>query len=176
MPSHATTYHLSSQTTTCIDTKVPVLVITTPPKIWCPKVKLDYIPLDYATDVDDEFFIYKSHGQALIQWPLPDAIPTCDDIQLWDDTYLQELHANLRIGPTTTPELCEQLVSIIKDNWDAFFEAGVQRCILGFEFCVDTGASAPVCCHQPCYGPHEGAIIQEQIDALKNDQLLRECE
>ena len=100
----------------------------------------------------------------------------CTDIQPWTDSFTNELTSNLRIGPDTSQATAAQIICIIKANWDAFFAARVSRPILGFEFCIDTGALPPVCCRQPNYGPHESHIIQQQIDNLKTDHLIRECE
>ena len=64
---------------------------------------------------------------------------------------------------------------LIQRHWDAFYEAGVIKCILGYEFTLDTGKSQPVCCPQPNYGPHESKIIMEQLDALLHNNWIKEC-
>lgn len=151
-----------------------ILIIDVPPKIWRPKVKSSYEPLDYATDIDDDYFIYKQFGKTL-KSDINTNIPQRTDLQIWDDKFLPELQSNLRVGVDATPEIQDRIVSIIKTNWDSFFEAGTRRPILGFEFCIDTGGAAPICCRQPCYGPHESKIIQQQVDALLADGLIREC-
>ena len=136
---------------------------------------MNYTPIDYANDIDEDLFIHKQYGKSLLQQTTPKDIPPRDDLQLWDNDFLPELTTNLKIGSDASPEIKAQIITIIKDNWDAFFEAGVRRPILGFQFCIDTGASEPVCCQQPSYGPHESKIIQQQINALKHDGLIREC-
>ena len=74
-----------------------------------------------------------------------------------------------------TPDIKDHLIAIIKTHWDAFYEAGAFRPILGFEFCIDTGAAQPTCSHQPTYGPHKSKIIQCQVNALLNIGIIHEC-
>ena len=45
--------------------------------------------------------------------------------------------------------------------------------MLGFEFCIDTGACPPVACRQTHYGVHEGPIIQQHIDTLIRNKHIR---
>ena len=47
--------------------------------------------------------------------------------------------------------------------------------ILHFEFAIDTGGSAPVCCRKPRYGPHESKIIMTQIQVLLDNGWIRPC-
>jgi hypothetical protein len=56
-----------------------------------------------------------------------------------------------------------------------FYPAGIWFPILGFEFCIDTGASPPVCCRKPHYSPHEGKIIMEQICVLLHNEWILPC-
>jgi len=147
-----------------------------PPKVWRPKVKSAYIPITYADAVDDNFYLHKQFGKAHKSNPInDDSIPTHNDLQLWDNNFLPELTTNLQIGADATPEIAARIKSIIIDNWDAFFKAGVHQPILGFEFCIDISGAPLVCCHQPCYGPHKSRIIQQQVDALLTDGLIQEC-
>ena len=139
-------------------------------------MQLDYIPCDYANDIDDDYFIYKNHGKALLYKPPALNCPLRDDVQPWQDSFSAELHSNLKIGADAPTDIHTTIISIIKDNWDAFFATGARRPILGFEFCLDTGAAKPVCCRQPNYGHHESKIIQAQINAYKANHLIRKCE
>ena len=47
--------------------------------------------------------------------------------------------------------------------------------ILHFEFAIDTGASAPVCCKKPHYGPHESNIIMQHLEVLKANGWIHKC-
>jgi hypothetical protein len=66
---------------------------------------------------------------------------------------------NFVVGPDVTPATRHEIIAIIHQYWDCFYSEGVRQPILGFEFSIDTGGSAPVCCRKPHYGPHEGRII-----------------
>ena len=67
------------------------------------------------------------------------------------------------------------LVSTIHEYWDCFYDGGVVRPILGFDFRIDTGSSAPVCCRQPRYGIFESKIMLEQINTLLFNNWIEEC-
>jgi len=55
----------------------------------------------------------------------------------------------------------------------AFASAGARRPMLGFQFCIETGASTPVACCQSHYGIHESPILQEHInDLLHNGHIV----
>ena len=82
----------------------------------------------------------------------------------------KELDANLKIGPSASPEQRQQIIGIIKKHWDCFCKRGAKRTILGFEFGIDTGASPPVSCKIRQYGPHESKIMMVQ-GLLDNDWI-----
>jgi len=63
------------------------------------------------------------------------------------------------------------VLSVIKSNCDSFYEKDVSRPVIDFAFCVDTGDSPPVCCHQPSYDLHEGKIMKQHIKALEESGL-----
>ena len=42
-------------------------MIDTPKKIWRPKLKNRYIPLNCSDDTDDEFFDYTNYGKAVFK-------------------------------------------------------------------------------------------------------------
>ena len=67
------------------------------------------------------------------------------------------------------------VLSVIKSNCDSFYEKDVSRPVIDFAFCVDTGDSPPVCCHQPSYDLHEGKIMKQHIKALEESGLITDC-
>ena len=67
------------------------------------------------------------------------------------------------------------ILFIIKSNLDSFCERGVSRLVLDFEFCIDTGNSPSVYCHQPKYGYYETKIMNKYIQALDNSGLITDC-
>ena len=74
------------------------------------------------------------------------------------------------------PTVRDTILRVIHDHWDAFDEKGVNRPVIGYEFCVDTGGSPPVCCRLPKYGIHESKLMTEQIQALDNNKWIRDCQ
>ena len=67
------------------------------------------------------------------------------------------------------------ILSIIKSNWYCFCERGISRPFLDFEFCIDTGNSPSVYCHQPKYGYYETKIMNKYIQALDDSGLITDC-
>ena len=59
--------------------------------------------------------------------------------------------------------------------WDYFCAEGAKRTILDYEFAIDTGASPPICCRNPTYGPHKKSIIMEQISSLLDNDWIVVC-
>jgi hypothetical protein len=142
-------------------------VIEVPPKIWRPKPIDRYIPMDYSNDIDDSVFEFQQFGNAICHPPEP-FVNVRTDIHLWDrDRDLPEFAKNFVIGTDVSPAIRASIVAIIESQRDCFYGAGVKFPILYFEFAIDTGASPPVCCKKPHYGPHESRIIMEQLEVLK---------
>jgi hypothetical protein len=88
---------------------------------------------------------------------------------------LSEFNKNFIIGPNVDSAVRKRIVDIIETHWDCFYSAGVCHTILDFDFAIDTGGSAPVCCRKPHYGPHESKIIMDQIDVLLNNGWIHPC-
>ena len=150
-------------------------VIDVPPKIWRPKPVDRYLPLDYANDIDDSVFEFEQYGKAICHPPEP-FINVRTDIHVWErERDLPEFNKNFVIGLDVTPETRAAIVDIIESHWDCFYGAGVKLPILYFEFAIDTGASPPVCCKKPRYGPHESKIIMEHLEVLKANGWIRKC-
>ena len=102
-------------------------------------------------------------------------MPARTDRILWDaarDSPI--LEGFLNVPPDLAPDLKAELLRIIQDNWDAFAPEGARRPMLGFQFCIETGASPPVACRQSHYGIHESPILQQHInDLLDNGHIHR---
>ena len=160
-----------------IPTQVNCHTIEVPPKLWRPKPKDRYQPDDINLDLDDGILLFTRHGNANPHpTPVFRHLPARDDIRLWDDTVdSHEFEKNFRLGSTVDLETKGQLTMLIQRHWDAFYEAGVVHCVLGYEFTLDTGKSQPVCCPQPNYGPHESKIIMQQLDTLLHNDWIRTC-
>jgi hypothetical protein len=150
-------------------------VIEVPPKLWHPKPLNRYVPLDYSNDMDDGVFLFEKFGKAIIQTPLIFK-NECTDIHTWDagrDT--AKFEKDFIIGSNVAADVCAEIISIIQQYWDCFYSEGIRKPILGFEFGINTGASPPVCCRKPHYGPHEGTIIMAHIKVLLHNGWIRLC-
>ena len=51
------------------------------------------------------------------------------------------------IGEDDNDGIRHFLLTMIKANWNSFFEREYSRSILDFQLCIDTGYSPLVCCH-----------------------------
>ena len=68
----------------------------------------------------------------------------CSDLILWDETIDQpELQRNFQMGKDVDVTLRQSILAIVHDNWDSFYERGVSRPMLDFEFCLNTSNSPP---------------------------------
>jgi hypothetical protein len=131
--------------------------------------------MDYSDDIDENIFLFERYGKAICQPPEPFAIERTD-IHQWDPVRDQaEFDKNFVIASDANPSVRSAIVAIIESHWDCFYSAGVRFPILHFEFAIDTGASPPVCCKKPHYGPHESKIIMEQINVLLDNGFIRPC-
>jgi len=131
--------------------------------------------MDYSNDIDESVFEFEQFGKAICHPPEP-FINVRTDIHVWErERDLPEFTKNFVIGIDVAPEIRTAIVDIIESHWDCFYGAGVQFPILYFEFAIDTGASPPVCCKKPHYGPHESKIIMEQLEVLKANGWIRKC-
>lgn len=141
-------------------------LIEVPPKIWHPKPSSRYEPVDYGNEFDGSIFIFEKHGRALTVPKVPPPIVRANFRQFNDTRDTGELWNGLKIDPNIGHELECRVLHTIREHWDCFYKDGVRRPALGFEFTIDTGASPPVCCKQPNYGPHESKVIMDHIDTL----------
>ena len=83
-------------------------MIDAPEKIWRPKVKNGYIPIDYSDEIDDGLFDYINNGKAVLK-PMVDCkahtqndIITYNHAEEWD-----ELIKGITIGDTASAESIE---------------------------------------------------------------------
>ena len=67
------------------------------------------------------------------------------------------------------------VLSIIKSNWNSFYERAVSRPVLDFQLCIDTGDFPPVCYHQPNCRYHEREIMDQHIKALDDKGSITDC-
>ena len=154
-----------------------VFLIETPPKIWRPKVKNQYVPIDNTDDIDDGIFDYTAYGKTFFRPKGNWKTYTRNDILTFDPAVdMAELEKGLKIGAQVPSTTRRRIIDIIQRYWDCFAKAGARRTILGYEFAIDTGASKPVCARKMQYGPHESDIIMAQIEELLQNEWIRECE
>ena len=134
-----------------------------------------YVPLELGNnDIDDDFYVTPQFGRTLRKSTPTNDVPPRTDLILWDpDKHQEFLDKNLKVPDDLDPALKAELLDIIKTHWDAFDPEGAGRPMLGFEFCIDTGASQPVKCAQTRYGIHESPIIQKHINDLQNNNHIR---
>lgn len=139
-------------------------------------MKSKYTLPEYTDDVDDGVFDYTPYGKCVFK-PTPTWTPgtRTDLIHFNQERDMPTLLADLKIGSSVDAAARNELIEVIKDHWDCFAKEGVRRPIIGYEFAIDTGGSAPVCCKKPAYGPHESKIIMEQIHNLLANEWIRPC-
>jgi hypothetical protein len=150
-------------------------MIDVPSKIWRPKLEKRYVPLDYGDDLDDELLIFTQYGKSVRRNPVVFE-STRTDVHLWDSGRdLAEFKKGFRLGQDVDFATRGKIEMMVQKYWDVFYEAGVCKTVLGFEFSIDTGGAQPVCCKKPRYGPHESAIILEQQAVLLANGWIRKC-
>ena len=155
-----------------------VHVITVLPKIGRPKSKDEFVSSPVHQDVDDNLFLSPANGLAIRRTiKQPPQLEKRTDLITWDrDLHEPQLKRDLQLSDNTTTIIQDAILRIIRDNWDAFDEQGVNRPVIGYEFCIDTSGSPPVCCRLPKYGIHESKVMTTQIQALENSKWIRDCE
>ena len=87
-----------------------------------------------------------------------------------------ELLRNFRIGKQVDHSSRLSSLSIVKSNWDTFYEQGFLHPVIDFELCIDTGDSVPVYCRQSNNGYHERKIMTQCITTLEGSELITDCE
>ena len=103
--------------------------------------------MEYGDDVDESVLVFTRYGKAMRR-PKEAFVQDRDpaDIHLWDSTRdTPEFLKDFKVADHVDQETRNSIISIIQKNWDCFYSAGVRKPILGFEFCIDTGASPPIC-------------------------------
>jgi hypothetical protein len=152
------------------DGSIPV---TVPKRIWRPQVKSVYLETPTALDPSENLdWLFQEHGETAIT--NTNTLPPRDDIIEYDPArYSQEFNANIQ-WRDCPPEHQAVIESIIKQYWDVFCQDGMQKHIRGFQYSIDTGTSAPICCKPPRYGPHESRVIDTLTKALEGKQLIED--
>jgi hypothetical protein len=147
--------------------------ISTPKKLYRPPLASLYQPPELGPDLlEGTDWLFKEHGRSLIQVTQP--LPTRDDIIKFNpDEDQAELDRNLQ-PQHCPPNLLDIIKATIREFWDVFCEKGIRRPIRGFSFQIDTGASPPVCCPTPRYGPNETKIIEKLVAALEANGLIED--
>jgi hypothetical protein len=126
-----------------------LFVIDVPPKLWRPKPIDRYVPMDYSDDIDESIFLFERYGKAICRPTKPFSNPRTG-IHLWNRARdLAEFTKSFNIGPDVAPAVRSAITDLIESHWDCFYSPGVKFPILNFEFAIDTGGSAPVCCKKP---------------------------
>ena len=153
----------------------PTGTISMPPKVYRPHLPSNYIKPDLAPDVLDGMeLLYKEHGKSLCKkkLKLPPQDPD-DTIHFDPKNHQQELDKNLVWGDC--PEQYRpRILELVKEYWDVFCKDGLRKHIRGYEFRIDTGDIAPICCKIPRYGPHESKVIISLCDRLEDNGLIED--
>ena len=143
--------------------------ITIPKKVHRPKVISQFKSEESYPDVDKGFFLHESFGKAIFQPKNWDASAR-EDYILYDKEKHKKALDKLSIGLTTASNIRSKFVSIVTAYWDLLTPKGIWRCILGYKFIIDTGASKGVCCRPHNCGHYEGSIIMDHIDIILNNK------
>ena len=94
-----------------------ILMFHTPKNIWRPKVKNQYIPLDYSDDIEYGFFDCYHYGKAVFKPMVYWKAYTWNVIITYNHAEdCDELTQGLKIGETDSAESRERLISIIKST------------------------------------------------------------
>ena len=148
-------------------------IISVPRKVHRPKVVSTYEAEPQYPDVDEGYFMHESFGKTVFR-PRNWDNTARSDVILFDDSLHGDIFKTLAIGTTASPASARLARQIVKNIWDVFAPEGICKTILGYEFKVDTGSSASVCCRPPSYGPNESKVITKQLIVLINNKWVRE--
>ncbi len=138
-----------------------------------PKVKSKYVEMDYIADELDGLEIL--HGEfGNVLYKDKERLPPRNDVLKYDEhRHKEELESHVNFDGC--PEHLQKPVrKIIEEYWDVFAEEGIKKPIRGYQFNIDTGAGAPVCCKKPRYGPHEAAIITKLATQMEANGLIED--
>ena len=137
-------------------------IISVPRKVHRPKIVSTYEAEPKYSDVDEGYFMHESFGKTVFRPRNWDSAARSDVI-LIDDSLHGNIFKTLAIGTTAIPASARLAKQIVENIWDVFAPEGICKTILGYEFKVDTGSSASVCCRSPSYGPNESKVIAKQL-------------
>ena len=135
----------------------------------------NYVEPDVGPDLLDGMeLIFQQFGKSLRRQVavLP---PRVDVVAFNPLLHRDELERNLK-WRDCPDSLRPQVLSVLRDYWDVFCEAGLRNNIRGFSFRVDTGDCKPICCKSPRYGPHEIKVMTKLVDQLEANGLVEDSE
>ena len=130
----------------CRSPSASALVIDVPPKIWRPKPKPCYVPRLLPNEFDDDLFVFPQYGDALCRPTQAFAIDRTDLRCFQADHDMDGFAKGFALAVMLHPSIAAAVSAVIQNRWDCFYEDGARNSILGFEFAIDTGGFAPVCC------------------------------
>ena len=107
------------------------LIIELPPNIYSLKVQNKYIPLEYCTKINGGIFDYNHFVKSMFK-PTSDwkNHKSTDMITYSEEINWAELGKSLNIIPNVTQEICERIISLIKQYWDYFSKWVCRRTII----------------------------------------------
>jgi hypothetical protein len=133
------------------------------------------MPAPLPNEFDNNLFVFLQYGTALCR-PTPAFAINRTDLSLFQaDSDMDEFVKGFRVGGDVHLSIVAQISAILQHCWDCFYKDGARNSILGFEFIIDSGALAPVCCPKLQYGPHESKIILEHIQSMIHNDWIEEC-
>ena len=147
--------------------------IKTGRKIYRPKLVSEYEEPDLGPDLLDGMeLIFQDFGKSLRRQVEP--LGPRDDIIVFDvDFHQEELNQNIR-WERCPEEHRGAIEEVIREFWDVFASEGLRRNIRGFQCRVDTGATKPICCKPPRYGPHEAHIMIKLVTRLEDNGMVED--
>ena len=103
--------------------------------------------------VNEDLYSFKHYGKAIITHHHGHHDLVLVSIT-WCSSFFQQKIENIFVIDSRTNDSIRRSVLQIKhDNWDSFYQVGIKRLMLNFEFCIDTRDAKAVCCrHVPSLG------------------------
>ena len=108
-----------------------IYVISLPPKIWRLTPSSQYIPVEYADDIDEGIFDYSHHGKAVYQPKLKWEHRDRHDLITYNEcTDKAELDKGLVFGTDVPTVVRGKIRSMVIKYWDCFCNTGAKRTII----------------------------------------------
>ena len=140
-------------------------------------MKNRYILPDYSNDIDEVVFDFQNYGKEVYRpkqtWEEGKRIFL---IAFNNEENNEGLHKHIKLNSKVIPEIKQQLISIVKKNWDCFCKKCEKtHTIMGYEFSIDRNNAKPVFCGKPQYEPYKSNNIMEQVQALLKNVWIDKC-